>query len=95
MRRVGTIWFQLDSKDYLHLVDVVFVPGLKEKGYKVAFVDGQVVVWPQDSSIELAWVIGVREGGLYRLTGWPISCIGTWQYRFMWAMELESFSLAL
>jgi len=35
----------------------------------VAFVDGQVRAWPKGSSIDSAGVIGVREGGLYRLMG--------------------------
>ena len=44
MKGVGTVSFQLDFGDYLHLSDVVFVPGLKDKGCRVSFVDGQVLV---------------------------------------------------
>ena len=55
---------------------VLYVPGLKKnllsisaldkKGYRVAFIDGQVLMWPKGKSIEDAVVIG-EEGGLYKL----------------------------
>jgi hypothetical protein len=62
---------------------VYFVQGLKknllsissfdDKGFRVAFVDGQVLLWPKsssiDSSIDSTTLIGVREGGLYKLKG--------------------------
>jgi hypothetical protein len=32
-------------------------------------VDGQVLLWPKNSSIDKATLIGVREGGLYKLKG--------------------------
>ena len=59
--------------------DVLYVPGLKKnllsisglekKGFKVAFVDGQVLLWPRGKTIDDAIVIGVEEGGLYKLKG--------------------------
>lgn len=36
--------------------------------------DGQVLVWPKISSIELVAVIDVQEGGLYRLLGHQGPC---------------------
>ena len=52
----------------------LFVLGLKKnflsistleyRGYKVAFMDGQVLVCPKGSSIDSKGVIVVREGGL-------------------------------
>jgi hypothetical protein len=42
---------------------------LEDKGFRVAFVDGQVLLWPKNSSMDKATVIGVREGGLYKLKG--------------------------
>ena len=49
--------------------DVLFVPRLKkkllsistfeDKGYRVAFIDGRVLVWPKDSSIDSVIVISV------------------------------------
>ena len=61
--------------------DVLYVPGLKKnllsisglekKGFRVAFVDGQVLIWPRGKTINDAIVIGVEEGGLYKLKGSP------------------------
>lgn len=31
--------------------------------------DGKVIVWPKDSDMDSVGAIGVRVGGLYRLTG--------------------------
>ena len=59
--------------------DVLYVAGLKKnllsisaldkKGYRVAFVDGQVLIWPKGKKIEDAVVIGEEEGDLYKLKG--------------------------
>ena len=59
--------------------DVLYVPGLKknllsistldEKGFEVAFVDGEVLMWPKGKTIDDAVVIGFQEGGLYKLKG--------------------------
>ena len=59
--------------------DVLYVPrlkknlfsisGLEKKGFRVAFVDGQVLMWPRGKTINDAVVIGVEEGGLYKLKG--------------------------
>ena len=61
--------------------DVFFVLGLKNnllsifaldaKGMRVAFVDGQVRMWPKGKIIDDAVVIGEQEGGLYKLKGHP------------------------
>ena len=61
--------------------DVLFVPGLNknllsifaldEKGMRVAFVDGQVLMWPKGKTFDDAVVIGEQEGGLYKLKGHP------------------------
>jgi hypothetical protein len=81
VKGVGTTSFQLESRNSLHMNDVLFVPGLRknllsisaleDKGYRVAFVDGQVFIWPKDSNIDATKVIGVREGGLYKLSRRP------------------------
>jgi hypothetical protein len=42
---------------------------LEAKGFRVAFVDGQVILCPKNSSIDKATVIVVWEGGLYKLKG--------------------------
>jgi hypothetical protein len=64
VRGVGTTSFQLESGDTIHIQDVLYVPGLKknllststleDKGYRVAFMNGQVLVWPKGSSIDSA-----------------------------------------
>lgn len=50
---------------------MVSISCLEDKGDRVAFVDGKVLVWPNDFSRDSARVIGVREGGLYRLLKQP------------------------
>ena len=59
--------------------DVLYVPGLKKnllsisaldaKGIRVAFVDGQVLMWPRGKAIEDATVIREEDEGLYKLKG--------------------------
>ena len=61
--------------------DVLYVLGLKKnllsiyaldaKGAKVAFVDGQVLMWPKGNTIDDAVLIGGKEGGFYKLKGQP------------------------
>jgi hypothetical protein len=82
IKGVGTTSFQRDYGDSLHMRDVSFVPrlrknilsisALEDRGYEVAFVDGQVLVWPKGSSIDSSGVIGVQEGGFYILSGCPL-----------------------
>jgi hypothetical protein len=79
VKGVGEASLQLDSGKLISIKDVLFVQGLKknllsitaleDKGFRVAFVDGQVLMWPKNSNIDLATVIGVQEGGLYKLKG--------------------------
>ena len=72
------IWstsLQLESNDTLQLSDVLYVPGMKinlvsisaleDKGYKVAFLDGKVLAWQKNSSMDTTKVIGMREESLY------------------------------
>ena len=50
VKGMGSTSFQLDSRDTLHMSDILLVPGLKknllsvsaleDKGYRVSFVDG-------------------------------------------------------
>ena len=63
----------------MKMKEVLYVPGLKKnllfissldnKGYRVSFIDGQVLMWPKGKSIEDVVVIGEEEGGLYKLKG--------------------------
>jgi hypothetical protein len=59
--------------------DVLYVTGLKKnllsisalekKGYKVSFIDGEVLMWDKGETINEAIIIGSEENGLYRLKG--------------------------
>ena len=65
----------------MSMKEVLFVPGLKKnllsisaldaKGMRVAFIDGQVIMWPKGKTIDDVVVIGEQEGGLYKLKGHP------------------------
>ena len=65
----------------MKIKDVLFIPRLNKnrlsisaldaKGIRVAFIDGQVIMWPKGKTIDDVVVIGEQEGGLYRLKGQP------------------------
>jgi hypothetical protein len=69
VKGIGTTSFQLESRNFLHMNDVLFVPGLRknilyiskleDKGFRVAFVDGKFLVWPKDLNIDTTKVNGV------------------------------------
>ena len=73
----GESSYKLESRKYLTMKEVLLVPGLKKnllsisalyaKGMQVAFIDGQVIMWPKGNTINDAVVIGEQEGGLYKL----------------------------
>ena len=75
----GESSYNLDSGESMKIKDVLFVPGLKKnilsisaldaKGMRVAFIDGQVLMWPKGKTIDHGVVIGEKEGGLYKLKG--------------------------
>ena len=74
---IGQASVKLKTSSNVHLSNVLYVPSLErnlvsisfleDKGNKIAFVDGKVLSWSRDSSIENARAIGTREGRLYRL----------------------------
>jgi hypothetical protein len=69
VKGVGEASYQLDSGNSISIKDVLFVQGLKknllsisfleDRGFIVAFVDGQVLLWPKGSSIDSTTMIGV------------------------------------
>jgi hypothetical protein len=71
--------YKLDSRTPKKMKDVLYVPGLTKnllsilaldkKGFIVAFIDGEVPMWPKGKTMEEAIVIGKEEGGLYKLKG--------------------------
>jgi hypothetical protein len=79
VKGIGESSLQLDSGNHLLIKDILFVQNLKnnllsissleDKGFRVDFMDDQVFLWPKSSSIDKAAVIGVQEGGVYKLKG--------------------------
>jgi hypothetical protein len=73
----GQASVKLKTCNNVHLRTVLYVPGLEknlvsisfleDKGNRIDFVDGKVLSWHKDSSIENARVIGSHEGNLYIL----------------------------
>jgi hypothetical protein len=76
---MGESTFKLNSGTPMRMKDVLFVPGLKknllsisaldQKGFRVAFIDGEVLMWSKGKTIEDAVVIGTKESVLYKLKG--------------------------
>jgi hypothetical protein len=70
---------KLNSGNSLKMKDVLYVPGLKKnllsisaldkKGFKVSFIDGEVLMWAKGETLNEAIVIGNEENGLYKLKG--------------------------
>ena len=77
----GESSYKLDSRKYMKMKNVLFVPGLKKnllsistldaKGMRVAFVYGQVLMWPKGMTFDNAIVIEEQERDLYKLKGQP------------------------
>ena len=63
----GESSYKLDSRNSMIMKEVLIVPGLKKnllsisaldtKGMRVAFIDGQVLMWPKGKTIDDAVVI--------------------------------------
>jgi hypothetical protein len=79
VKGLGKTSIKMESGNNVHLNNVLYVPCLKknlvsiscleDKGDRIAFVDGKVLVWSKDSKIEDARFIGICEGRLYKLLG--------------------------
>jgi hypothetical protein len=48
---------------------------MEDKGYTLEFKNQQILIEPRESSPNIAQVIEVREGNLYRLQGEPIQAL--------------------
>ena len=69
MKGTGSTSLQLDCGNSLKMSDILCVLGLKrnfvsisaleDKGYRVAFIDGKVLIWHKTSSLDSASEIGV------------------------------------
>ena len=80
IKGIGEASYRLDSDKPMKMKDLLDVPGLKknllsisalkEEGFKVAFVDGHILMWPRGKSIDDATIIREQEG-LYKLKSQP------------------------
>ena len=74
---MGEDSYKLKSGKSMKIKEVLYVPGLKKnilsvsaldkKGFRVSFEDGEVIMWLKGKTIDDAVVIGIEEGGLYKL----------------------------
>ena len=55
--------------------NILSVSALEDKGFRVTFMEGKALLWHKDSNLSSALVIGVREGGLYKLLDHPIQAL--------------------
>ena len=79
IKGMGEASYKLHSRKSMNMKDVLYVPGLKKnllsisgldkKGFRVAFVDGEVLMWKKGKTIDGVVVLGVEEGGIYKLKG--------------------------
>jgi hypothetical protein len=79
IKGMGESAYKLDSGTPMKMKDVLYVLGLTKnllsisaldkRGFKFAFIDGEVLMWPKGKTIEYAIVIGTEEGGMYKLKG--------------------------
>ena len=51
--------------------NILSIYALDAKGMRVAFVDGQVLVWPKGKTIDDSKLIGEQDRGFYKLKGQP------------------------
>jgi hypothetical protein len=79
IKGMGESTYKLDSGTPMRMKDVLYIPGLtknllsistlNKKGFRVSFIDGEVIMWPKGKTIEDAIIIETKEGGLYKLKG--------------------------
>ena len=69
----GESSYKLDFGKSLTMKEVLFknLLSIDAKAMWVAFIDGQVIMWPKGKTIDDAVVIGEQEGGSYKLKGHP------------------------
>jgi hypothetical protein len=68
IKGMGESTYKLDSGTPMRMKDVLYVPGLTKnllsisaldkKCFRVAFIDGEVLMWPKGKTIEDAIIIG-------------------------------------
>lgn len=83
----GIVPFQMELGGVLNVENVLWVLELRrsvllvsmieKKGFDIVFQDGRVLIKPRGSSSDVAIVLGVREGNLYRLKGKPMRAMAS------------------
>jgi hypothetical protein len=81
IKGIGESNYKLDSENSITMKDVLYVLGLKKnllsisaldnKGYRVAFIYGEVLMWAKGETLNEAIIIRSKENGLYKLKGHP------------------------
>jgi hypothetical protein len=60
-------------KDVLYVPDLtknlLSISALEKKGFRVAFIDGEVLMWAKGETLKEAIIIGSAENGLYKIKG--------------------------
>jgi hypothetical protein len=79
IKGVGESNCKLNLETPMKMKDVLYVPGLtknllsisalEKKGFRIAFIDGEVLMWAKGKTMKEAIGIGKEEGGLYKLKG--------------------------
>jgi hypothetical protein len=79
IKGVGESNYKLNLGTPMKMKDVLYVPGLtknllsisalEKKGFRIAFIDGEVLMWAKGKTMKEAIIIGKEEGGLYKLKG--------------------------
>jgi hypothetical protein len=79
IKGMGESNYKLNSGNSLKLKDVLYVlrltnnllsiSALEKKGFRVAFIDGEVLMWAKGETLNEAIIIGSEENGLYKLKG--------------------------
>jgi hypothetical protein len=49
--------------------NLVSISALEKKGFRFAFIDGEVIMWAKGETLNEAIIIGSEENGLYKLKG--------------------------
>jgi hypothetical protein len=79
IKGVGESNHKLSSWNSLKIKDVIYVLGLtknllsisslEKKGFRVSFIDGEVLMWAKGETLNESIIIGSEENGLYKLKG--------------------------
>ena len=83
IKGMGQASYKLKSVKSMKMKESLYILGLKKnllsisaldkKGFKVFFVDGEVLMWSKVNTIDDVIVICIEEGGIYKLKGHPYS----------------------